>query len=768
MDELTGVFVQESREQLAEMEAGLLALEASPGEAGDINAIFRAAHTIKGGAGVVECGYLESFTHKVENLLDQLRDGRLSPSAMRVSLLLDCSDHIGQLLGALAQGETTLSASVTEADTRLRERLEQESAPPAPSEGLPAMADSIAPAGIVPAADIWHISVRFGENVLRHGMDPVAFLRFLASLGELRELRTLVDTMPPAAQMDPEACYLGFEIRLETSAGKAEIESVFDFVRDECELHILPPHSRSEDYIALINALPGDERPLLGEMLLRCGALTESELAIALNSQELAKAYTDSSPPIGEILVEHKSVRPEVVEAAVQRQTEIQQAQQPAPPPRLIEHEAIATHVEPAAAVPRPPVVVAEAESPPATASKARAAGGEARMLRVQADKLDRLIDLVGELVIAGASATELARQSGASQLVEVTSLLSRLVEDIRDSALQLRMVQIGETFNRFNRVVRDVSHELGKDIGLVIRGGETELDKSLIEKVGDPLMHLVRNAMDHGIESQEKRQAAGKPARGRIELNAYHDSSSVVIEVSDDGGGLPYDKILAKAVAQGLVPASQSLSDEEIAALIFRPGFSTADRVSNLSGRGVGLDVVARNIQALRGTVEIKSQPGQGSRFVIRLPLTLAIIDGFLTAVGNNYFIVPLDTVVECIELPAQCDREYLNLRGEVLPFLRLRDEFELDGEPSSRQSVVVVQYAGHKVGLVVDRLHGEFQTVIKPLGPLFRNLRGIGGSTILGSGEVGLILDVPLLARRASRREARGFEPAPRAHKH
>ncbi|PXX79452.1 chemotaxis protein CheA [Rivihabitans pingtungensis] len=765
MDELTGVFVQESREQLAEMEAGLLALEANPEETSDINAIFRAAHTIKGGAGVVECSYLESFTHKVENLLDQLRDGRLSPSEMRINLLLDCADHIGLLLDALEQGETTLSTSVIDADTRLRERLEQESAPSVASAS-PASPppEAVAPVG-ENAPDIWYISVRFGEDVLRHGMDPIAFLRFLTTLGDIRELQTLADTMPPAEQMDPEACYLGFEICLETSAGKPEIEAVFDFVRDECELHILPPHSRSEDYIALINALPDDERPLLGEMLLRAGALTESELLIGLNSQELAKAYTDNSPPIGAILVEHKSVRPEVVEAAIQRQSAIQQAQQQtAPAPRVIEHEEVSAQIEPVAS---PPAVVADGEHHPAPA-KARAASSEARMLRVQAEKLDRLIDLVGELVIAGASATELARQSGATQLVEATSLLSRLVEDIRDSALQLRMVQIGETFNRFNRVVRDVSHELGKDIGLVIRGGETELDKSLIEKVGDPLMHLVRNAMDHGIESQEKRQAAGKPARGRIELNAYHDSSSVVIEVSDDGGGLPYDKILAKAVAQGLVPANQSLTDEEIAALIFRPGFSTADRVSNLSGRGVGLDVVARNIQALRGTVEIKSKPGQGSRFVIRLPLTLAIIDGFLTAVGKNYFIVPLDTVVECIELPTHCDREYLNLRGEVLPFLRLRDEFELEGEPSTRQSVVVVQYAGHKVGLVVDRLHGEFQTVIKPLGPLFRHLRGIGGSTILGSGEVGLILDVPLLARRASRREARSFEPAPRAHKH
>ena len=765
MDELTGVFVQESREQLAEMEAGLLALEADPEDASDINAIFRAAHTIKGGAGVVECAFLEGFTHKVENLLDQLRDGRLNPTEARISLLLDCADHIGQLLGLLERGETVLDADLQADDDALRRRLEQAIDAPAAPDTAVVLADA-APAG-GGLADIWHVSVRFGENVLRNGMDPIAFLRYLASLGEIRDLQMLADSMPSANMMDPEACYLGFEIRLETSVGKAEIEAVFDFVRDECELHILPPQSRSEDYIALINALPGDPL-LLGEMLVRSGALTESELAIGLDSQQLAKAYADASPPIGEILIEHKSVRLEVVAAAINKQSALSQDE----PAAELEPDPVESHLgaEPQAmalheAQPHP---AQASDHPPAKPAKAaRPSAAEARMLRVQADKLDRLIDLVGELVIAGASATELARQAGANALVEATSLLSRLVEDIRDSALQLRMVQIGETFNRFNRVVRDVSHELNKDIGLVIRGGDTELDKSLIEKVGDPLMHLVRNAMDHGIESQEKRLAAGKPARGRIELNAYHDSSSVVIEVIDDGGGLPYDKILAKAVAQGLVPANQALSEDEIAALIFRPGFSTADRVSNLSGRGVGLDVVARNIQSLRGTVEIKSQPGKGSRFIIRLPLTLAIIDGFLTAVGNNFFIVPLDTVVECIELPTISEREYLNLRGEVLPFLRLREEFELDGEPSTRQSVVVVQYAGHKVGLVVDRLHGEFQTVIKPLGPLFRNLRGIGGSTILGSGDVGLILDVPLLARRASRREARSFEPAPRTHK-
>lgn len=765
MDELTGVFVQESREQLAEMEAGLLALEADPEDASDINAIFRAAHTIKGGAGVVECVFLEGFTHKVENLLDQLRDGRLNPTEARISLLLDCADHIGQLLGLLERSETVLDAELQADDDALRHRLEQAIDAPVVQETAVVLADA-APAG-GGSADIWHVSVRFGENVLRNGMDPIAFLRYLASLGDIRNLQMLADSMPAADMMDPEACYLGFEIRLETSVGKAEIEAVFDFVRDECELHILPPQSRSEDYIALINALPGDPL-LLGEMLVRSGALTESELAIGLDSQQLAKAYADASPPIGEILIEHKSVRPEVVAAAINKQSALIQDEPVAELEPDLAAGALAAESQAMALHEAQPHPAQAGEHPPAKSAKAaRPSAAEARMLRVQADKLDRLIDLVGELVIAGASATELARQAGVNGLVEATSLLSRLVEDIRDSALQLRMVQIGETFNRFNRVVRDVSHELNKDIGLVIRGGDTELDKSLIEKVGDPLMHLVRNAMDHGIESQEKRLAAGKPARGRIELNAYHDSSSVVIEVIDDGGGLPYDKILAKAVAQGLVPANQALSEDEIAALIFRPGFSTADRVSNLSGRGVGLDVVARNIQSLRGTVEIKSQPGQGSRFIIRLPLTLAIIDGFLTAVGNNFFIVPLDTVVECIELPILSEREYLNLRGEVLPFLRLREEFELDGEPSARQSVVVVQYAGHKVGLVVDRLHGEFQTVIKPLGPLFRNLRGIGGSTILGSGDVGLILDVPLLARRASRREARSFEPAPRTHK-
>jgi two-component system chemotaxis sensor kinase CheA len=315
-------------------------------------------------------------------------------------------------------------------------------------------------------------------------------------------------------------------------------------------------------------------------------------------------------------------------------------------------------------------------------------------------------------------------------------------------------MVPIGTTFSRFQRVVRDVSIELGKDIVLEIAGGDTEVDKSVVDKIGDPLMHLVRNSMDHGIEAAPVRLARGKPKQGTLKLNAYHESGSIVIEVSDDGGGLNKEKILSKAIERGLVAAGTNLSDKEIYALIFEPGFSTADQVSNLSGRGVGMDVVKSNVSSLRGTIEIDSEQGVGATMRIRMPLTLAIIDGFLVAVADSSFVVPLDNVIECLELPSECqDQDYMDLRGEVLPFIRLRNLYEIRGELPRRQNVVVVGYGEHRAGLVVDRLLGEFQTVIKPLGKLFTHLQGIGGSTILGSGEVALILSIASMMQHYSR---------------
>jgi len=731
MDEITSIFIQESREQLAAMEAGLLSLEQDPNDKDNINTIFRAAHTIKGGSGVIECHPIESFTHHVENLLDAVRQGEIAVTPPLATLLLECCDHMASLVDLLS-----IEASLSSADQQARcAALTERLAEFLHSAGQNALAsvgadvanmtvqetsvDVESSGGGIVLSDSWHISVRFGENVLRGGMDPLAFIRYLGGLGEILGIETLADAMPPAEEMDPESCYLGFEIRLQTRASKADIEHVFDFVRDDCDLRILPPNSKLSEYIKHIQELPEDTMRL-GEILVRCGALTQAEIEQGLRNQksETDRITTDSDAPqqpLGKILIDNKVVQKEIVDAAVVKQTQV-------------------------------------------IDKKAK----EAQLVRVHADKLDQLIDLVGELVIAGASANLLAHKSRQSDLVEATSVLSRLVENIRDSALQLRMVQIGDTFTRFNRVVRDVSKELGKEIELVIGGAETELDKTVVEKIGDPLMHLVRNSLDHGIEPVAQRLAQGKPACGRVSLNAYHDSGNIVIQVSDDGGGLNKEKIRAKALERGLIQPNQVLSDSEVLNLIFEPGFSTVDKVTNLSGRGVGMDVVRRNIQTLRGSVSVATADGEGTTFTIQLPLTLAIIDGFLIGVGKATYVIPLDTVVECIELKnLPSDRNFLNLRGEALPFIRLRELFDVAGEPPQRENIVVVQFAGQRAGIVVDQLMGEFQTVIKPLGVMFPNLRGIGGSTILGSGEVALILDVAALVQTVSQEEEKRLLP-------
>jgi two-component system, chemotaxis family, sensor kinase CheA len=373
-------------------------------------------------------------------------------------------------------------------------------------------------------------------------------------------------------------------------------------------------------------------------------------------------------------------------------------------------------------------------------------------MVKVAAHKLDELINLVGELVISTAGAQMQAKRSGDSACIESTLAVHQHVEQIRESALKLRMVEVGETFNRFHRVVRDVSQELDKKIVLNIQGGETELDKSVIDKIADPLTHLVRNAIDHGIESASERLAVGKSAEGHLTLNAYHDSGMIVLEVSDDGRGLNTARILEKAIAKGMVDADASLSDQDIHMLIFEAGFSTAETVSNLSGRGVGMDVVRSAIDQLRGFIDIESRAGAGCTFRIRLPLTLAIIDGFQVSVGNESFVIPLDMVTECMEASDALLPEgygYLNLRGKPLPCISLNSHFGLNAEPARRRNIVVVSQGRQQAGLIVDQLLGELQTVIKPLGQMFAHLRGISGSTILGSGHVALILDVPGLFR-------------------
>ena len=716
LDQALQTYIAEARELLQDMEDSLLRLEVDPNDADTIGAIFRAAHTIKGSAGLFGLDPIVSFTHIVEDVLDRVRDGDVVIEANLIAVLLESGDHMLHLVNVVAAQGGQLDAEAIARESGLRIRLQAyqdnssevshavqvESEIPLQSSG----------GGLV-ETDNWHISLRFGQNVMRDGMDPLSFLRYLSTLGEIVSITTMFDALPLADEMDAESCYLGFEIDFKSDADKATIAGVFEFAREGSLIHILPPHSKLTEYIELIRTLPESETRL-GEILVTTGALTQQELEAGLSEQQTSARPDGSTTPLGEILVEQRSVEHEVVQAALDKQTQSKDSK-----------------------------------------------NKENRYIRVHADKLDELINMVGELVIAGAGVSLLAQRVSDNALQEATSVMSGLVEEIRDGALRLRMVPIGETFNRFQRVVRDVGRELGKDIELVITGADTELDKTVVEKIGDPLMHLVRNAMDHGIESASIRQARGKSAKGTLRLNAYHDSGSIVIEIVDDGGGLNRDRILQKARERGLIAPNTTPPDHEIYNMIFEAGFSTAEAVTSISGRGVGMDVVKRNITALRGTVNLDSAVGQGTTVSIRLPLTLAIIDGFLVGVGKSSYIVPLDMVQECIELTENDrqltrERSYLNLRGEVLPFVMLRDHFEVEGAGARRENVVVVTCAGQKAGLVVDELMGEFQTVIKPLGKIFSTLRGISGSTILGSGEVALILDVPSLVQQAVNRES------------
>lgn len=411
---------------------------------------------------------------------------------------------------------------------------------------------------------------------------------------------------------------------------------------------------------------------------------------------------------------------------------------------------------------PAPPAAPAEPAprdaAPRQREPAAASAGDDGSYIRVHAARLDEVITLLGELVIAGAGASQLARQTRQRNLIEANHQITRLIEGIRNSTLKLRMVPIGATFSRFRRVVRDTAAELGKDVVLDIVGGDTELDKAVVERIADPLMHLVRNALDHGLETPAQREAAGKPARGKLTLHACHESGSVLIRIMDDGRGIRRDKVLERAWQRGLLADGMVPTDEDILKLIFEPGFSTAEKVTNLSGRGVGMDVVRSNIEALRGSVTIESQEGQGSTIEIRLPLTLAIIDGFLVGVGHSRFIFPLDAVVEVIAsrsdsltLDAQ-GRGCIELRGSLLPVIDLRTLYALEAPPPATRSIVVARIGTRRFGVLVDSLQGQHQTVIKPLGRLLSSLRGISGSSILGTGEVALIFDVESLGKLAA----------------
>jgi two-component system chemotaxis sensor kinase CheA len=373
----------------------------------------------------------------------------------------------------------------------------------------------------------------------------------------------------------------------------------------------------------------------------------------------------------------------------------------------------------------------------------------------VPAEKLDSLLNMVGELVTVQSRLSQIASEYHEPKLAQVAEDVERLVAELRDTTMSIRMLPIGTTFVKFKRLVRDLSEELGKEISLVTAGGETELDKTVIERLNDPLVHLIRNSIDHGIESPEERIAQNKTREGTITLTATHSGASVLIQIRDDGAGLNTDSIRSKAIERGLIAPDAMLSERDLYSLIFQPGFTTADAVTNISGRGVGMDVVKRNITALNGTIDVSSQKGSGTTITLKLPLTLAIIDGLLIEIGDECFVMPLSAIEECVELQRSHgsghERNVSMIRGGLVPYLILRDLFQVPGAPPAIEQIVVTQVDGVRVGFVVDQVVGQHQTVIKSLGQTYRNITEISGATILGDGRVVLILDLARLVQKS-----------------
>jgi two-component system chemotaxis sensor kinase CheA len=667
-------FFEESNELLQDMEAILLEVDYSTITGEQLNALFRTMHTIKGSAGLFGLDAIVLFAHQVENALDLLRAGALSLDDTLAGLLLRCHDHVKSLLEATRQETAAPIAAGTPLLAELAALL------PAEPETPEASVQPQQPTGH--QVQRWLVSLRFGPDMLRNGMDPASFINYLHTMGQVERIQALTVNLPSAEHFDPETHYLRYELLFHSDCSQQQLCDAFEFVQDDSQILICLA-SEAERHFATL-----------------CATLCTAE------AEALHQVWRDFG------------LFPAAKPASVAE------------------------------------VIPSISQSPRAGRT------ADNLFIKVEAHKIDSLINLIGELVIAGAATNLLARRAADPQLREATEVMAELVEQVRAGTLSMRMVQIGEVFQRFVRATHDVSRELHKSIQLHISGAETELDKAMVDKVGDPLMHLLRNAIDHGIETADTRRQAGKSSDGHVWLNAYHESSSVVIEVADDGAGLNADKILRKALERGLVSPAETLSESEVFKLIFEPGFSTAEQITDISGRGVGMDVVKKNIEQLHGSIEIDSILDQGTTFRIRLPLTLAIIDGLLVQVGQSTFVLPLEAVIECHELPASqtpsAKRDYFDLRGEILPLLDLAAFLEQPASHHARRNLVVVRAGIDKAALVVDALLGEFQTVIKPLGQLFRHLKAVSGSTILGSGEVALILDIPSLIHSACLQEA------------
>lgn len=539
----------------------------------------------------------------------------------------------------------------------------------------------------------WRVRFQPGAEVMSFGTNPLLLLKELTQMGPCT-VTPLAEAVPSLEKLDPHNCYMAWDILLTTIRPQSEIEDVFMFIADESRLSI-----------ERLGVTP-DADKRVGAILVERGDVRPDDVAGALATQK----------KLGALLVAGGKTSSDRVTSALAEQQHLReriQGQQP-----------------------------------------------EAQTVRVQAERLDALMDLVGELVIVQARLHQMAGRSEDLNMRGLAEEIERLSGDLRDTTMSIRMQPIGSLFVRFRRLVRDLSQSLGKQVVLTTSGEDTELDKTVIENLNDPLVHLIRNSLDHGLESAEVRLAHGKPAEGKIHLSAVHSGAQVLITVSDDGRGLDRAAIRAKGEERGLIMPGAELSDNELYGVIFEPGFSTASSVSNVSGRGVGLDVVKQAIAGLRGSIDVTSTPGHGAAVTLKLPLTLAIIDGLLVRVASGFYVLPLSAVEEVVDLTAEQDaastgRSFLNIRGDIVPFVRLRELFNVAGKPDPYQKVVIVASADRRVGLVVDQVISQYQTVIKSLSQLLDDVEGFSGATILGDGSVALILDVPHLIGFAQARE-------------
>jgi len=651
------VFIEESLEGLDTMESSLLALDEG-GDAELVHTIFRAAHSIKGGAATFGFPEMSSFTHEAESLLDEVRSGKRAIDGAIIELLLRTVDCLRGMF-ARAQAGEALNDAVAEG---LRNELAA-----AMGRGVPATA--VQARRNVDQADAWTIRFRPHAGMLAGGNEPLRLIRELAGLGKL-QVTPEFDKLPAFAALEPTECHVGWIIELTGPVKRADITGVFDWVEGECDLAIEAKH-----VVADVAAAP----------------------AAPVAAPSAAPTVADAGA------------------ARAQRET-----------------------------------------------------SAESSSVRVSIDKIDGLINLVGELVITQ-SMLDTFREgdidaSRLAVLEQGLAQLARHTRELQESVMGIRMLPIASVFNRFPRMVRDISQKLGKQVKLELIGEQTELDKTVLEKIGDPMVHLVRNAIDHGLETPDKRRASGKGDTGTLTLQASHRGGNIVVEVSDDGAGLNRDAIVAKAIQRGIISSGEGMSDDAVAELIFQPGFSTAAVTTDLSGRGVGMDVVRRNVSDLGGTVTIRSTQGKGSVFTITLPLTLAIIDGLTAAVGEERYIVPLVSIVESVQLKADAVRsvvgggELFRFRGEYLPVIRLHDAFGCENAVHAIDEglMVVVEGDGSRVGLFVDGLIGQQQAVVKSLEANYRRVQGVSGATILADGSVALIVDIAGLVRMQGRRKA------------